>query len=110
MTVESRASAYVANMPPAVSGSHGHDATFAVALALCHGFALSSAQARPIMQEFNARCEPPWSEKELEHKLDSAGKVTRHSQPRGYLLGERASGPSPSSPAGGRNLSREALD
>ena len=41
------------------------------------------------MQEFNARCDPPWSEKELEHKLDSAEKVTRHSQPRGYLLGER---------------------
>ena len=78
-------------MPHAVSGNHGHDATFAVALALCHGFALSSAQARPIMQEFNARCDPPWSEKELEHKLDSAAKVTRHSRPRGYLLGERGS-------------------
>jgi hypothetical protein len=94
----SRASAYVAAMPPAISGSRGHDAAFAVALALRHGFALSKAQARPIMQEFNARCEPPWSEKELEHKLDSAEKVTRHSKPRGYLLGER--GPVPSSEAG----------
>jgi hypothetical protein len=76
-------------MPPAVSGNRGHDATFAVALALCHGFALSKAQALPIMREFNARCDPLWSEKELEHKLDSAGKVTRHSKPRGHLLGER---------------------
>jgi hypothetical protein len=41
------------------------------------------------MREFNARCDPLWSEKELEHKLDSAGKVTRHSKPRGHLLGER---------------------
>jgi hypothetical protein len=68
-------------MPPAVSGNRGHDATFAVALALCHGFALSKAQALPIMREFNARCDPLWSEKELEHKLHSAGKVTRHSKP-----------------------------
>jgi hypothetical protein len=85
----SRASSYVAAMPPAISGNHGHDAFFAVALALVHGFAFSRAQAWPIMQEFNARCDPPWSEKELEHKLDSAAKVTRHPKPRGYLLGER---------------------
>ena len=85
----SRASAYVAAMPSAISGNHGHDATFAVALALVHGFALSIAQARPIMLEFNVRCDPPWSEKELDHKLNSAAKVTRHSRPRGYLLGER---------------------
>jgi len=85
-------------MPPTISGCHGHDATFAVALALRHGFALSKAQARPIMQKFNARCDPPWSEKELEHKLDSASKVTRHSKPRGYLLGER--GPVPPSDVG----------
>jgi hypothetical protein len=94
-----RASAYVAAMPPAVSGNHGHDATFAVALALCHGFALSNAQALPVMQEFNARCDPPWNERELEHKLESASKVTRHSRPRGYLLGER--GPDPSAAKAG---------
>jgi hypothetical protein len=76
-------------MPLAVSGNHGHDATFAVAVTLRHGFALSKAAAWPIMREFNARCEPPWSEKELEHKLDSAEKVTRHPKPRGHLLGER---------------------
>jgi hypothetical protein len=85
----SRASAYVAAMPPAISGNHGSDATFAVAVALMHGFALPRAQAWPVMLEFNARCEPPWSKKDLEHKLDGAAKVTRHSKPRGYLLGER---------------------
>ena len=92
-----RAFSYVAAMPPAIAGSRGHDAAFAVALALRHGFALSKAQAQPIIQEFNARCEPPWSEKELEHKLDSAGKVTRHPKPRGYLLGARGPAPSPES-------------
>ena len=84
-----RASAYVAAMPPAISGNRGHDATFAVASALVHGFALSRDQAWPIMLEFNARCDPPWSEKDLEHKLDDATKLTRHSKPRGHLLGER---------------------
>jgi hypothetical protein len=88
-TLTDRASAYVASMPPAVAGNRGHDATFAVALALCHGFALSKSQAFPLMLEFNARCDPPWSENELELKLDSAGKATRHSKPRGHLLGER---------------------
>ena len=92
-----RALAYVAAMLPAVAGNRGHDATFAVALALCHGFALSKSQALPCMMAFNARCDPPWSEKELEHKLDSAGKVARHSKPRGHLLGER--GPRQSVPA-----------
>ena len=84
-----RASAYVAAMPPAISGNHGQDATFAVAVALMHGFALPRAQAWPVLLEFNARCEPPWSKKDLEHKLDDAAKVMRHSKPRGYLLGER---------------------
>ena len=85
----SMASAYVAGMPPAISGNHGQDATFAVAVALMHGFALPRAQAWPVMLEFNARCDPPWSKKDLEHKLDDAAKVSRHSKPRGYLLGER---------------------
>jgi hypothetical protein len=87
-SLASRASAYVAAMPPAIAGNHGHDTTFTAALALIHGFALPRAQAWPIMLEFNARCEPPWSQKELEHKLDSAAKANRHSKPRGYLLGE----------------------
>jgi hypothetical protein len=77
-------------------------------LALCHGFALSKAQAWPIMQEFNARCKPPWNERELEHKLDHAAKVTRHPQHRGYLLGER--GHVPPSPAQPGPAVARALD
>jgi hypothetical protein len=83
----SRASKYVENMPPAVAGNHGHEATFAVAVALCHGFALPKNEALIVLREYNQRCCPPWSEKDLEHKLDSAEKLKRHSKPRGYLLG-----------------------
>lgn len=60
-----RARAYVARMEAAVSGSHGHNATFKVAIALRHGFGLTLNQAWPLMLEFNERCVPPWSHNTL---------------------------------------------
>lgn len=85
-TVIERARRYVAVMPAAVSGSNGHNATYAVACALVKGFSLSTDQARPLLQEFNQRCVPPWSDRELEHKLRQADS-TSDAEPRGYLLG-----------------------
>ena len=82
---------YVEKMPAAISGSGGHDATFAVARTLIHGFALPEAVAWPILCEYNARCQPPWSERELRHKLADAGKLTKPSKPRGHLLGSEDS-------------------
>jgi hypothetical protein len=70
-----RASAYVAEMPEAISGSGGHPATFAVARKLVQDFGLNDSDAWAILLEYNARCKPPWSEKELQHKLDSARKA-----------------------------------
>lgn len=87
MTLTERAAAYVATMPPAISGQGGHQATFAVASALIHGFALYEEQAWPILCGYNAKCSPPWSEAELRHKLADAANLTRHSQPRGHLSG-----------------------
>ncbi len=79
-----RASKYVATMDPSISGSGGHDAAFAVACALVKGFDLSIEQARTIfVSEYNPRCEPPWSDKEIEHKLKSAAESSREA---GYLL------------------------
>jgi hypothetical protein len=71
---------------PAISGQHGHDATFYVACVLVHGFALGEADALALLREFNQRCEPPWSEGDLIHKIKSAAN-TVHLQPRGHLLG-----------------------
>jgi hypothetical protein len=64
---------YVAKMPPAISGQGGHKATLAVA---CEAFrfGLDRGQATQIMAEFNSRCDPPWSDHELQHKLDDADK------------------------------------
>lgn len=77
-----RARAYVAKMPPAVSGQSGHDATFKVACVLKMGFALEDSDALALLSEYNQSCQPPWTERELLHKIKSAG-----SQPgaRGYL-------------------------
>ena len=81
-----RARRYVAQMPPAISGQGGHNATLRVACVLVHGFALPPEQAWPLLCEYNERCEPPWSERELRHKLEEAGRLTTHRHPRGYLL------------------------
>lgn len=74
-SVIDRARNYIAKMPAAVSGSGGHNATFHVACVLLQGFDLSMSDAASLLEEFNARCEPPWSERELEHKLRQADKA-----------------------------------
>ena len=82
-----RARAYVAKVPGAVSGAGGHAQTFSLACSLVSGFALSSSEARQLLGEYNARCVPPWSERELDHKIESAFS-TPHDKPRGHLLGD----------------------
>ena len=69
LDVIERARRYLAKMPPAVSGQHGHDQTFSVACTLVQGFGLSVAEAGPLFAEYNTRCSPPWSEHDLAHKL-----------------------------------------
>ena len=85
MSIKQKANQYISKMSPAISGHGGHQTTFNVAVALCHGFALTEEDAWPLLPEYNKRCEPPWSEEELRHKLEDANKLDRHSQPRGYL-------------------------
>jgi hypothetical protein len=74
--VTDRAAKYLAKLPPAVSGQKGHAATFHAACTLVLGFDLSPDDAFPILAEWNARCDPPWNEYELRHKLDDADKKT----------------------------------
>ena len=80
-----RARAYLAKMPPAISGHGGHNATFAAARALVRGFALSEDDAYDILEsDYNPRCEPPWSAWELRHKVRSA--MESSTMPIGHLL------------------------
>lgn len=63
---------YVAKMEASVSGCSGHNKAFAVAKVLIHKFGLPSDDALELFKEFNERCQPPWNEKEIIHKLESA--------------------------------------
>ncbi|MBK7074608.1 MAG: bifunctional DNA primase/polymerase [Myxococcales bacterium] len=80
-----RASAYLAELPAAVSGQDGHTTTFTAAVSLVRGFDLSQDDAFALLAaEYNPRCDPPWTEKELRHKVANAADASRMS--RGYLL------------------------
>jgi hypothetical protein len=83
--VEARAIAYLAALPPSISGAGGHACAYRAATALVHGFALEPDHALTLLERhFNPRCQPPWSPKELQHKVaDAASKG--HANPRGYL-------------------------
>ncbi len=83
--VVARARSYVAAMPAAVSGQGGHNQTFAVACVLVQGFGLSQQEAWALLKDYNARCQPPWSEKELWHKLEDAEKADPPPGGRGSL-------------------------
>jgi hypothetical protein len=79
-----RARRYVAAIPPAVSGQHGDLATFQVCCRLVRGFALTDDEAVVAIREWNASCQPPWSERDLRWKLSSARRSGR--EPVGGLL------------------------
>lgn len=81
-----RAINYVRKMPPGVAGQKGSNATYSAAVALVHGFAMTIPEAKEILLEYhNPFCQPPWSEKELQHKLEDALNKP-HDKPRGHLL------------------------
>ena len=86
LPVIERARRYIAKCPPAISGEGGHGATYHVAALLLQGFALSEGDALMLLHEWNQSCQPPWSEQELRHKIESASRAT-HTQSRGYLVG-----------------------
>lgn len=72
--VVERARKYIEKMPPAISGEGGHNSTFRVACVLMIGFGLREEDAMPILQEYNQRCQPAWTERELLHKLQHAAR------------------------------------
>ena len=87
-----RARAWLRNTPGAVAGQGGHNATFAVATALIHGFELSHGDAETLLHEYNAKCMPPWKPNELAHKVNQAMNVA-HDKPKGWLLSAQSGTP-----------------
>lgn len=80
---EERARRYVARMPAAISGQGGHRALWAAAVVVVRGMMLPPDRAMAVLRDYSARCEPPWSDRELAHKIRDArrGRV-----PWGYLV------------------------
>lgn len=80
-----RAALWISKVPPAISGSGGHNQTYTAAVGLVHGFGLAQGDALNLLSAWNSTCLPPWTESELRHKLaDAATKP--HDKPAGHLL------------------------
>lgn len=63
--------AYVAKMDPAVSGQGGHNQAYKVACKIV-AQGLTEEEEKALFTEYSDRCDPPWSEAEIDHKLRDA--------------------------------------
>jgi len=95
---------YLRGCPPAISGQGGHAQTFKVALALVQGFQLDERTALALLEEvYNPTCQPPWTVKELEHKLADAAKAEyRNGKAEGYLRDAQRPPPAATTPSAPR--------
>lgn len=85
--IDERISRYLQRIEPAVSGQGGHSRTMWAARCLVTGFQLSAEAAMSYLAAWNQSCVPPWSEKELTHKINQA-ITTPSEKPSGWLLTE----------------------
>lgn len=72
-----RARRYLARVEPAVTGQHGDLHTFRVCCRVARGFDLGDDDALAVLHEWNSRCQPPWTEKELRDKVARARRYGR---------------------------------
>ena len=104
VSVEERARKYARTMAPSVAGSGGHTAAFTAAQKIARGFDLPADAAFRVLDEWNDRCDPPWSEDDLRRKVVEA--VDKGTFPIGSLLnaerpaaGQREATPGPRAPS-----------
>ena len=81
-----RAQRFLLAVEPAVAGQHGDLRTFRICCRVVRGFELSDHEAMSVLSEWNARCQPPWSERELLIKVQNARKYGR--EPLGALVAD----------------------
>ena len=81
-----RAQRFLLAVEPAVAGQHGDLRTFRICCRVVRGFQLSDHEAISVLSEWNARCQPPWSERELLIKVQNARKYGR--EPLGALVAD----------------------
>jgi hypothetical protein len=88
LETEEQAIKYLRDAPPAISGGGGHNLTFRLSIDLVQGFMLNQDVALKLLLEWNLRCDPPWSQSELKHKVEDAMKVERK-KPAGWLISKK---------------------
>lgn len=94
MTETERAIRYIQQAGGAISGSGGHNHTFALACNLFKNFSLPQNEIHNLLeQHHNPVCDPPWSEKELRHKVEEAAKATGGPSPKPVATAPVASRP-----------------
>lgn len=102
MPAAERAERYVLSddFPASIEGSRGHGPLYRAACELVDGFALTRAEAWPILQKYNAeKAHPPETDHQLNHKLDDA--IKHHPVPsRKRLDAPPKAGPPPRPPGG----------
>ena len=68
-----RARTYAMMIERSIQGNGGSNKLFTVACRMVRDFGLTADEARPIIHEYNKlRCDPPWEDHEIEHKLADA--------------------------------------
>lgn len=75
----------VRQLEPSVAGENGHGAAWLAAVTVVRGYCLPEPDAFTVFnEEFNNRCEPAWSQREILHKLKQA--ATRSNKEWGYAF------------------------
>jgi predicted P-loop ATPase len=77
-----RARKYLEAMPESVAGQHGHTALFNAVSKLLFGFNLDADTVYTlIVSEYNPRCRPPWSDRDIRYKIDNAVRTAQNRVP-----------------------------
>lgn len=79
-----KARTYLASQPAAVQGKQGDSRTYQVCCTVAVGYDLNADQAVEVLQDWNARCTPPWTEDQLRQKIRNANRYAKGV--RGELL------------------------
>lgn len=78
MDVVERARRYLARIGPAITGQHGDLHTFRVCCRIVRGFALNEEEALAVLTEWNERCPPPRSVRDLRDRSRGPASMARN--------------------------------
>jgi len=84
--VVERARRWLSVRDPAIEGSGGDKHTFETAVCIVRGFDLDRETSFSLLAEWNRGCKPPWSERDLRRKIETA---ERSNAERGFLRDAR---------------------